>query len=204
MSMDRGLSQRSNFAIRMAAECIPIAAIARIVQEPREMVRDVLQDARAEGYLAELPAEDWPPGQAGTVQARPVQVRRESRADFEERCTALQIALIERGVRLTASEGRILLLMTDHEMMAKGRLHELVAPEADMKVIDVFVCKLRKRLALLQLRIETIWGRGYRLDAASRRTLAAMLAGEAGPSGPQGRMAAAPDGACPRSDDSDQ
>lgn len=35
--------------------------------------------------------------------------------------------------------------------------------EPDMKIVDVFVCKLRKKLAGLGIDIETVWGRGYRL-----------------------------------------
>jgi two-component system cell cycle response regulator CtrA len=38
------------------------------------------------------------------------------------------------------------------------------ADEPDMKIIDVFVCKLRKKLASAsggKNYIETVWGRGY-------------------------------------------
>lgn len=55
---------------------------------------------------------------------------------------------------------------------AKGRvahrwwLHEQVYPDVsrskDTKVIDVVICKMRKRLPP-DLKIENIWGRGYRL-----------------------------------------
>jgi len=34
--------------------------------------------------------------------------------------------------------------------------------EAEIKIVDVFVCKLRKKLKPLGLKIETLWGRGYR------------------------------------------
>ena len=40
------------------------------------------------------------------------------------------------------------------------------AREPEMKIIDVFVCHLRKKLALatgVKHYIETVWGRGYRL-----------------------------------------
>ena len=37
--------------------------------------------------------------------------------------------------------------------------------EPEMKIIDVFICKLRKKLASLERKnhIETVWGRGYML-----------------------------------------
>lgn len=34
---------------------------------------------------------------------------------------------------------------------------------SDMKLVDVYVCKLRKKLIPLGLAIATVWGRGYRL-----------------------------------------
>ena len=38
--------------------------------------------------------------------------------------------------------------------------------EPDMKIVDAFICKLRKKLAKVnggQHHIHTVWGRGYRL-----------------------------------------
>lgn len=35
--------------------------------------------------------------------------------------------------------------------------------EADIKIIDVFVCKIRKKLDAIGVRIDTIWGHGYAL-----------------------------------------
>lgn len=42
-------------------------------------------------------------------------------------------------------------------------------PEVDwpeVKIVDIMVCKIRKRLAGSPLRIVTIWGEGYRLEGA--------------------------------------
>ncbi|WP_315920392.1 winged helix-turn-helix domain-containing protein [Mesorhizobium sp. SP-1A] len=35
--------------------------------------------------------------------------------------------------------------------------------EPEIKIIDVWVCKLRKKLKPLGINIDTVWGRGYRL-----------------------------------------
>lgn len=43
----------------------------------------------------------------------------------------------------------------------------------DPKIIDVFVCKIRKKLAPLGFVIETVWGRGYSL--ADRKTWATAI-----------------------------
>jgi DNA-binding response OmpR family regulator len=34
--------------------------------------------------------------------------------------------------------------------------------EPEVKIIDVFICKIRKKIDPLGLQIQTIWGRGYR------------------------------------------
>jgi DNA-binding response OmpR family regulator len=38
-----------------------------------------------------------------------------------------------------------------------------VDDEPEIKIVDVFVCKIRKKFAGLNLSIETVWGIGYRL-----------------------------------------
>jgi two-component system cell cycle response regulator CtrA len=41
--------------------------------------------------------------------------------------------------------------------------------EPEVKIIDVFICKLRKKLAIVcdgEQYIQTVWGSGYRLDDA--------------------------------------
>lgn len=46
--------------------------------------------------------------------------------------------------------------------------------EPDVKIVDVFVCKLRKKLTPHGVTIETVVGRGYRLPAESMARLARM------------------------------
>lgn len=40
--------------------------------------------------------------------------------------------------------------------------------EPEIKIVDVFICKLRKKLAPLGIKIDTYWGRGYALAVAAR------------------------------------
>jgi len=47
--------------------------------------------------------------------------------------------------------------------------------EPELKIVDVFICKLRKKLARAtggKSYIETVWGRGYVLRAADETPLA--------------------------------
>jgi two-component system, cell cycle response regulator CtrA len=73
------------------------------------------------------------------------------------------------AVHLTGKEYGILELLSLHkgniltkEMFLNHLYHGMDEPE--LKIIDVFVCKLRKKLAQAtggEHHIETIWGRGY-------------------------------------------
>lgn len=38
--------------------------------------------------------------------------------------------------------------------------------EPEIKIIDVYVCKIRKKIEPLGIRIDTAWGKGYALSAA--------------------------------------
>ena len=51
--------------------------------------------------------------------------------------------------------------------------------QAEIKIIDVFVCKARKKLAVVGITISTIWGQGYMLPPESK-ALAKALIVEAG------------------------
>ena len=43
--------------------------------------------------------------------------------------------------------------------------------EREIKIVDVFVCKARKKLQPLGVNIETVWGRGYRIVGVGQRTM---------------------------------
>jgi len=51
--------------------------------------------------------------------------------------------------------------------------------EPELKIIDVFICKIRKKLAKVSHGkdyIETVWGRGYVLRAPTNRPGTSMYA----------------------------
>lgn len=76
---------------------------------------------------------------------------------------------IERG--LTVSEAAILrrLALRPGWIVSKGSIHDSLYGLADpfdapsVKIIDVYVCKLRQKLAGTGLVVSTHWGRGYSL-----------------------------------------
>lgn len=86
-----------------------------------------------------------------------------------------------RPLHLTGKEYAILELLSlrkgttlTKEMMLNHLYDGVNEPE--LKIIDVFVCKLRKKIALAtagQHYIETVWGRGYSLRDPATKTDAA-------------------------------
>jgi DNA-binding winged helix-turn-helix (wHTH) protein len=47
----------------------------------------------------------------------------------------------------------------------------------DPKMVDVVICKLRKKLKPLGINIKTLWGRGYYLNEESRKVAESILTG---------------------------
>lgn len=82
---------------------------------------------------------------------------------------------------LTASEARVLsAIAASPEGITKDRIFAAVygsstdADQPEPKIIDVYVCRLRKKLAPHEITIETVWGWGYRIDATGRARLREM------------------------------
>jgi two-component system cell cycle response regulator CtrA len=48
--------------------------------------------------------------------------------------------------------------------------------EPDIKIVDVFVCKMRRKLKPYRIIIQTDWGRGYFLPAESKAIAQGLLA----------------------------
>jgi len=78
----------------------------------------------------------------------------------------------DRPLHLTGKEYSILELLSLHKgtPLTKGMFLDHLyggTDEPELKIIDVFVCKLRKKIALAtggRHYIETVWGRGYVLQ----------------------------------------
>jgi DNA-binding response OmpR family regulator len=146
--------------IRLADEGMPLAAIARATKQPSAAVREQLQAARSDGYLLELPREDWPPGFPRDRRALQL-----SRMLIENRD---QLFLTTQKVfHLTRTEAELLMALTQNENLSKSARADMAG--MNQKTIDVHVCRIRKALAAFGIAINTLWGFGYRLSAADRR-----------------------------------
>jgi len=80
--------------------------------------------------------------------------------------------------RLTPAEERVLRALVTapvDKVTTKDLLHDAIAgdgqvPETAIKIVDVIVCKLRKKLASHgEEPVRTVWGRGYKIDLGFRR-----------------------------------
>lgn len=75
------------------------------------------------------------------------------------------------------TEARILLHLSRcrHNTATKLQLHDLLnSEETGSKAVDVFICRLRKKLTFEA--IETLWGAGYRLTPLGLEQVRAALA----------------------------
>ena len=91
-----------------------------------------------------------------------------------------QLAEAQKWFRLTRSEALLLLTLVNTKLMTREvAMHALSEAgydyEAEEKIVDVFVCKLRAKLKPYGAGIERVWGTGYYLDQTSRRAIAARL-----------------------------
>lgn len=93
---------------------------------------------------------------------------------LRERVRQLEQVLVPDSItvpvewRLTSSEARLFAFLTTRDVASKSAIMQaLYSDRADedpeIKIIDVFVCKLRRKVKPFGVKIETVWGRGYSL-----------------------------------------
>jgi two-component system, cell cycle response regulator CtrA len=82
---------------------------------------------------------------------------------------------------LSGSEARMFGILFKREMVTKAQAMDVLYSdradtfEPEIKIVDVFVCKMRKKLARFDIIVETVWGRGYRMPAGSKALANALL-----------------------------
>ncbi|NTI27643.1 helix-turn-helix domain-containing protein [Rhizobium rhizogenes] len=76
--------------------------------------------------------------------------------------------------QLTSSESRVYAHLASRDLATKQSImmalySDRPDDEPEIKIVDVFVCKLRKKLTRFGVLIETVWGQGYRLAKQTER-----------------------------------
>lgn len=173
-------------AVRAAVEGVPVAAISRIVGGSFATVRTILEDAYNKGAIAALPASDWPPGQ--NRENRMPAVWREATPE------AMEFACGKR-FKLSKLQSGFVMVLLRCDSVDKPRLHAVVeaqraarptrpdnTEETDPKIVDVVICNLRKRLVAVnpEFKIDTLWGRGYSINPATKKLICDAIAEELG------------------------
>jgi hypothetical protein len=166
-------------AVRLALEGVPVAAIARALLFPSGDVRETLQYHLDIGSIVEMPASDWAPT-----------ARRADRlpAFLAAVPEAIQLNSIQRLLKLTRLEAGFLLVLLRRDEAYKETLHYVIETQralrrsrlnnsepTDPKMTDVVICKLRKKLDPLGIKILTLWGRGYYLSEDGRKAAEIIL-----------------------------
>ena len=143
--------------VRLADEGVPIKALVRVFRRPFDEVERLLKEAKDDGRIIDLPAPDWPSGARRDERVPTVVVARgRPSLDF--------ILAVRRTFSLSATPATMLAELIWRGRASKAHLHEVIESEAEPKIIDIFICKIRGKLAPFQLGIETVWGWGYALE----------------------------------------
>lgn len=162
-------------AVRLADEGIPVRAIARATHLASDEIYEALRDAISRGSIVDMPRDDWAPGSG-----------RSQRSVFNgtplEQEQALKCACA-RYFKASPLEAAMLGLMLKRTEVTKQQLHAIIEEnrlgkeQTDQKMVDVMICKLRKKLKPHEIEIETMWGIGYLISTAHReRAIHKLLA----------------------------
>ena len=87
---------------------------------------------------------------------------------------------------LTANEAKVMSLLLVRDFATRAQMMSAImanrGADADrmpeMKIIDVFVCKIRKKVKPYGIEITSLWGRGYRLSPEMKAKVAVYLAAQ--------------------------
>lgn len=170
----------SPVATALADEGVPIRVISRSMRIPAEDMRTHLKEAQERGELIDLPSEDWP-----------ATARRQDRLPVSSQAAELdRLTCSVRAVfKVTAQQAVVFAaLLTRNELKKEQLLAAIQAQrvsrpnlpidldEPQIKLIDVVICNLRKRLKKHGVQIDTMWGRGYSISRVNRELALKLIA----------------------------
>ena len=165
----------NKIAIRMADEGIPLRAICRATKIPSDDLREVLDDAITRGCILQVPNEDWP---IGTTRVN----RCPAAASLASLSDELLDCYIGHVFKATRLEAAVLIPIIKRPEVSREGLHQAIedrrpgaTEQTDPKMVDVVICKLRKKLAVWELIILTNWSRGYSMSSDDRKLAAKMI-----------------------------
>ena len=152
--------------------CERLPAPCRI---PSSDLREQLHEALSDGRLLELPTDDWPPGCPRDQRA--LQISRMVRENREAlHLVAMQLFGLHPERRPGAGEA-VGDRATSAGKRCIWRLSRTSDPVSDIKIVDVAICSLRKRLEKFGIEIVTLWAYGFQLSSEHRRRAMDLILG---------------------------
>ena len=138
------------------------------------------------GYMAEAIDVAWDAysKMKGQRDARFSAIEEEN-ADLKEKVRYLEEMLagkeiMPREFRLTGKEEQVVSALLERDVLSKESILSTVYNDRpndvpDIKIVDVFVCRIRPKLEPYGIKIETVWGHGYTIPAESKAELRGMI-----------------------------
>ena len=167
-------------ACRLAVEGVPVAAIARALLQPSDIVRETLEIGLADGRISEMPHSDWP-ATARRADRLPSSIAKEDDAALMVSCMrAFQLTKLMAGFMLVLLKRDEADKTTLHHVIESQRAERSTRPNdleaTDPKMVDVIICKLRQRLKVHGVIVETLWGHGYFISSANKTLATSLIA----------------------------
>src|SRR5262249_16160350 len=86
------------------------------------------------------------------------------------------VAICSLLLKLTRAESRAFVKLVKHNPVTREELHAAISHATEMKIVDVIIYRLRKKLSRHGIKIDTIYGLGYRLHKDARDKIRQILA----------------------------
>jgi len=78
-----------------------------------------------------------------------------------------KVDVVPMSFGLTAHEAKVFITLFNSGICSKefllNSVYEGAYDQPQLKIIDVFICKMRKKMKAFGVEIQTVWGRGYRM-----------------------------------------
>ena len=156
--------------VAFARQGVAISTIARALVVGETQVRNACERALESGELLRLPPESADDQRSATyteITHLRGKVAKQAALLREIRLSPMTIAEgLGSCFKLTRKEAAIVATLMQHGRVSKERLYFALYGQSDdppdPKIIDVFVCKIRKKLPE-GVEIKTIWGAGYEM-----------------------------------------
>jgi hypothetical protein len=157
--------------VRLANEEVPVNAIARSLQHPSDEVRETIEEAMLYGTVLAMPRADWHPLQRGNRGV----ISKLTDEEWVQNC--------QRTFRLTRLHAAFLSVIIRRNEVSRDQLHQVIEgcrrqPQdtaTNVKMVDVVLCNLRKRIKPFGLIIKTLHSSGYYMAPEFRKKTQDMV-----------------------------